>query len=167
MASDLLLRLAGGPARVTAYVRGLGIRDMDIATSERQMSADPSRRTQYGNFSTPRAAVALLTALYRGPGLSNDARTLLLRHMTDSVPGAKRLKGLLPPGTIVAHKTGTDATVNGMTRATNDIGIVTLPNGRHMAIAVLLTQARGSDAARDSVIARASRAAYDALSSLP
>jgi len=35
--------------------------------------------------------------------------------MTESIPGAKRLKGELPAGTVVAHKTGTGGTRNGIT----------------------------------------------------
>ena len=54
-ASDVLLRIAGGFPRVTAYLRGLGIRDMVVATTEREMSRDPM--AQYRNYSTPRAAV--------------------------------------------------------------------------------------------------------------
>ena len=34
--------------------------------------------------------------------------------MTESIPGAKRLKGELPAGTVVAHKTGTGGTRNGI-----------------------------------------------------
>jgi hypothetical protein len=44
--------------------------------------------------------------------------------MTESIPGAKRLKGELPAGTVVAHKTGTGGTRNGITSPTNDIGII-------------------------------------------
>ena len=48
-----------------------------------------------------------------------------------------------------------------MRRRHTDVGATLL------LFAVLLTNARGSDAARASVIARASRAAYDVLSSAP
>lgn len=57
--------------------------------------------------------------------------------MTETSTGLKRLKGLLPDGTVVAHKTGTSSTVNGVTAATNDVELVTLPNGQHLAIASL------------------------------
>jgi beta-lactamase class A len=162
VASDILYRLAGGGARITAYLRGLGVRDMDVVATERDMFRDRTRMTQYRNFSTPRAAVTLLRALYQGRGLSAEARTLLLRDMTDSVPGAKRLKGLLPPGTPIAHKTGTDRTFTGLTRATNDIGIITLPDGRHLAIAVFVKDSTADEATRERVIADAARASFEA-----
>ena len=49
----------------------------------------------------------------------------------------------------------------GVTAATNDIGIMTLPDGRHLAVAVFLTDSRGDDAARDKIIARVGRAAWE------
>ena len=61
----------------------------------------------------------------------------------------------------MAHKTGSSGTVNGLTRATNDAGIVTLPDGRHMAIAVLVSDSAADDVTRDTVIAKISRAAWD------
>lgn len=161
VASDVLLRLAGGGSRVTAYLREIGIRDMDVVTSEREMFNDRTRMTQYRNSSTPRAAVALLRALYAGRGVSPAARDLLLKDMTDSIPGAKRLKGLLPPGTPVAHKTGTDGTFGGLTRATNDIGIITLPDGRHLAIAVFVKDSTADETVRERTIAMAARASFD------
>ena len=59
--------------------------------------------------------------------------------MIETPVGLKRTKGLLPHGTGVAHKTGTSSTVNGVTAATNDVGLVTLLNGQHIAIAVFVS----------------------------
>ncbi len=42
----------------------------------------------------------------------------------------------MPRGTRVAHKTGTSGTANGIAAATNDIGLVTLPDGGTLAVAV-------------------------------
>jgi beta-lactamase class A len=158
-ASDVLLRIAGGSPRVTAYLRGLGIRDMVVATTERAMSQDPM--AQYRNYSTPRAAVDLLKALHAGRGVSPDARALLLQDLADSTPGPLRIKGLLPHGTVVAHKTGTDSTRDGKTAATNDIGIVTLPDGRHLALAVFVKDSTAAQAEREGAIARTAKAAWD------
>ena len=84
--------------------------------------------------------------------------------MTESKPGAKRLKGLLPRGTVIAHKTGTSGTENGMTAATNDIGIITLPSGRHLAIAVFVSDSPADEATREGVIARIAKAVFDSVS---
>src|SRR4029077_2374180 len=110
------------------------------------------------------AAVALLRALNERRGLSETTQTLLLKFMIESTPGAKRLKGLLPPGTIVAHKTGTSGTENGITAATNDIGIITLPNGRHVAVAVFVSDSPADEATREGVIAKVAKAIWEKFS---
>ena len=158
-ASDVLLRIGGGPPRVTAYLRGLGIRDMVVATTEREMSRDPT--AQYRNYSTPRAAVDLLKALHAGRGLSPAARELLLQDLANSIPGPLRIKGLLPRGTVVAHKPGTDRTRDGKTAATNDIGIVSLPDGRHLALAVFVKDSTAAQVEREAAIAKTAKAAWD------
>jgi len=160
VASDALYKLAGGGPRVTAYLRGIGIRDMAVVATERDMSHD--EQVQYRNYATPCAAVGLLRALDAGRGVSPAARDLLLKDLTDSVPGPKRIKGQLPPGTPVAHKTGTDGTRNGLTRATNDIGIITLPDGRHLAVAVFVKDSTADETTRERTIATAARLAFDA-----
>ena len=61
------------------------------------------------------------------------------------------------------HKSGTAATSHGFTAATNDIGLISLPGGRRLAIAVFVTDSRANEEKRNSVIARIARAAYDAV----
>jgi len=152
-ASDVLLRLIGGPDRVTAYLRTLGVNDVVVATTEMEMSREV--HVQYRNWSTPEAMVQLLTKL------TPEHDALLLKWMTESTPGAKRLKGRLPAGTVVAHKTGTSGTEGGLTRATNDVGLVTLPDGRHLAIAVFVSDSPADTATREDVIAKMARVAWD------
>jgi beta-lactamase class A len=158
-ASDVLMRLAGGPGRIERYVRDLGVEGVAIATTEAAMAR--GREVQYRNWSTPDSMVDLLAAFQHGRGLSSSSRALMLQWMTETNPGPGRIKGLLPPGTVVAHKTGTSGTENGFTPATNDVGLVTLPDGRHLAIAVFVSDSRGDTAAREGVIAKISRAAWD------
>jgi beta-lactamase class A len=158
-ASDVLLRLAGGSERVTAYLKGLGITGVMVATSEMEMSKD--EMVQYRNWATPNAMTGLLSTFQKGAGLSPESRQLLMQWMTETSTGPKRLKGRLPEGTVVAHKTGTSGTREGLTRATNDVGLITLPDGRHLAMAVFVSDSRASEAAREGVIANLARAAWD------
>ncbi len=160
-ASDVLLRLCGGPASVTSYLRGLGISGIAVATSELEMSRGPM--VQYRNWATPDSMVDLLRAFHAGRGLSPASHSLLEDFMAQSTPGPKRIKGLLPLGTRVAHKTGTSGTDGALTRATNDVGIVTLPNGRHLAIAVFVSDSSASLELREETIAKIARAAWDVL----
>jgi len=123
------------------------------------------RETQYRNWATPKGALALLVALQSQRKLSRESQALLLKLMTESIPGTKRLKGELPAGTLVAHKTGTGGMRDGITSATNDIGIITLPNGMHLAVAVFVSDSSADEATRESVIARLAKAAWDWASS--
>ncbi len=158
-ACDLLLRLVGDPKTVTQYLRGLGINDIVVANTEQELRQNPA--VQYRNDATPDAAVVLLRTFHEGKGLSKLSQALLRRLMTETSTGKKRIKGLLPKETVVAHKTGTSATVNGVTAATNDVGLVTLPNGRHLAIAVFVADSTANSAIREEAIAKVTRAVWD------
>jgi beta-lactamase class A len=103
----------------------------------------------------------MLRLISDGSALAPEHTQLLLKWMRDTPHGAHQLKGDLPAKTIVMHKTGSSGTVNGMTAATNDIGLITLPDGRRLAIAVFVTDSSAEDATRDGVIARIAKAAYD------
>ncbi|SKD10332.1 beta-lactamase class A [Chitinophaga ginsengisegetis] len=158
-ACDVLLRLLGGTAKANAYVHSLGVKQLAISTTEKVQV--PSEMIQYKNWSTPMAMTQLLKIFYQEPVLSDSSKNYLMHLMVTSRPGAKRLKGLLPAGTVVAHKTGTSWTTDGLTRATNDVGIITLPNGHHLAITVFVSDAKASEEEREGAIAKIAKAAYD------
>jgi beta-lactamase class A len=80
--------------------------------------------------------------------------------MADSQTGLDQLRAGLPPGTMLAHKTGHSGTHGGVTAATNDIGLVMLPDGRRLAIAVYVTDSRADETTRQRVIALIARAVY-------
>jgi hypothetical protein len=50
--------------------------------------------------------------------------------------------------------------------ATNDIGIITLPDGRHLAVAAFVSDSAANDDTRDAIIARLAKAAWDRAQSL-
>lgn len=158
-ACDMLLRLIGEPKVVTQYVQSLGVNNIVVANTEKELAQD--KAVQYRNYATPDATVALLRAFHEGQGLSESSQALLRRLMIGTSTGLKRIKGMLPTGTVVAHKTGTSSTVDGVTVATNDVGLVTLPNGHHLAIAIFVSDAKADIAAREAAIAKISRAVWD------
>jgi beta-lactamase class A len=102
---------------------------------------------------TPRGALSFLYALHDGQLLKPASRALLVQIMTETPTGANRLKGGFPKGSQLTHKTGTARTDLGVNPAVNDIGIVTLPDGRRYAVAVFLSGSVMDDADRDAVIA--------------
>ena len=158
-ASDALLKLIGGSEAVIKYLDALKIKQVVVANYEREMHADS--KLQYRNYATPQAAVKLLRALNERRGISPDSQARLLKFMIESPTGRKRLKALLPADAIVAHKTGTSGTRNNLTAATNDIGIITLPNGKHLAIAVFVADSAADETTRERTIAEITRAAWD------
>ncbi|MEJ7576852.1 MAG: class A beta-lactamase, subclass A2 [Pyrinomonadaceae bacterium] len=160
-ASDVLLKLVGGAEVVSKFLNELKVTEIVVANTEKEIGQD--RETQYRNWASPQGAIALLRALHERRRLSEQSQALLLKLMIESPTGPKRLKGLLPANTIVAHKTGTSGTVNGVTAATNDIGLVTLPNGQHLAIAVFVAVSPADSTTREGVIARITRAVYDEI----
>ncbi len=82
--------------------------------------------------------------------------------MAGTTTGINRLKGLLPSGTYVAHKTGSsDTNAKGLSPATNDVGIIRLPNGNEVEIAVMITDSYENEAHRDLLIAQVAKVVWD------
>ena len=159
-ACDILLKLIDGPQRVQAYMLQLHIRGIAVRASEADMAS--SWELQYVNWCKPKEMTMLLDQFYTGKILSKSNTDFLYKLMTETSTGPKRLKGLLPAGTTVAHKTGTSPTnAEGLTPATNDVGIITLPNGEHMAIAVFVCNSTNDEQTREGVIAKIAKAAWD------
>lgn len=159
-ASDVLMRLVGGPNVIMDYLKSFGVMGIIVANTEKEIGSDQA--VQYRNWAKPNEVVELLTALQNGMGLSASSRNLLLRLMTETETGLNRLKGRLPAGTVVAHKTGTSGTTDGVTAATNDVGLITLPSGRHIAIAVFVSDAKADQTTREEVIAKIAQTVWDA-----
>jgi beta-lactamase class A len=189
-ATDVCLRLAGGPEAVTARMREIGISGIDVNRSTARLIADWVGITQVvaetewspalfqklaeavkpeenkaaaarfeadpRDTATPEAMVTLLGRIHRKDLLKPESAELLLDIMRRCRTGEARLKGLLPLGTEVAHKTGT------IGRTANDVGIVTLPDDAgHVAIAVFVKSSDKEPAARERVIAEVARAVHD------
>lgn len=158
-AEQILIRLVGGPIAVEKYVHSLGVSAIQVRYSERDLDRDES--LQYQDWIEPAAAVQLLELLVENSPLSRPATEFLLKVMADSRTGVNQLRAGLPPGTTFAHKTGHSGTHGGVTAATNDIGLITLPDGRKLALAVYVTDSRVDDSTRERVMARIAEAAYE------
>ncbi len=158
-AAEVLIRIVGGPSVVQGYIRSLGIAAFQLQDSEKGLDRDPT--AQYRNWIEPAAAVQLLERLVTDPPLSPAANAFLVQTLTASVTGPGRLRAGLPAGAVLAHKTGTSGVRGGIAAATNDIGLITLPDGRKLAIAVFVTDSRADQAMRESVIARIAHSAYE------
>ena len=156
-AADMLLRLAGGAKVVGDYIASLGVTGFHLVDGEHALHREHS--LQYRNWFEAQGAVRLLRAISHHPPMTAEHTRLLLAWMRSS--RASRLALDLPAGTTVAHKAGSSDVDNGIAGATNDIGLITLPDGRQLAIAVFVTDSTADEATRSQVIARIGRAVYD------
>ena len=162
-ACDILFSLVGGTKVANRYVDSIGVKGINIVATEAEMKTGWD--VQYTNWSEPKAMLQLLRVFYNGKVLQKESNDLLMQLMTESVNSDKRIKGLLPTGTVVAHKTGTSNTNDqGLTAGTNDIGIVTLPDGRHFAIVVFVSDYKGGVDRGEKLIAEIAKLAWDYFS---
>lgn len=105
--------------------------------------------------STPAGMAALLQSIWAGKALKPETTAVLKAILLDCRTGQARLKGLLPGGTPVAHKTGSVDDV------ANDVGVVTLPAGKGEVVVAVFVKSARSDAEKDRTIAQLARAVHD------
>ncbi|HEX5870343.1 MAG TPA: class A beta-lactamase [Longimicrobium sp.] len=188
-ATDALMKLAGGPLAVMAHLRARGVEGMRVDRYEGQVYLDyngvteapppvewtpqrvrggidsvPAAQKQAArerffadvrDTSTPDAMATLLAQLQRGEGISPASRGFLLDAMRRSPTGTRRIRAGVPRGVEVADKTGT------IGRTTNDVALVTLPDGKHLALAVFVRNSARTNEQVEPSIAAAARAVYE------
>ncbi|HEV7766876.1 MAG TPA: class A beta-lactamase [Thermoanaerobaculia bacterium] len=165
-ASDATVRLLGGPAAIQKVMNTLGVPGIRIDREERTIAKhldEPNGRKNYASdvrdSSTPDEMAKLLVAFFhRRNGLSKASHDLLMQWMIDTPTGVRRIKAVVPKGSVVAHKTGS------MPGTVNDVGIVTAPDGKdHVVIVVLSKAGTSEEKLREDDVAAAAKAAYAAL----
>ncbi len=166
-ASDNTLALLGGPAAVAKRMKELGVPGIRIDRPEKTIAQhlrEPGGRAAYASdvrdTATPDDMAALLVAFWnRRDGLSKASHDLLMHWMIATPTGARRIKAVMPNGSVVAHKTGT------MPGTVNDAAIVTSPDGRnHYVIVVFSKAGRSPEKMREDDVAAAAKAAFRTLS---
>lgn len=156
LACDKLFTLFS-PHEVDSFFHGLRYTDMGIGTNY----ADITDSTISKNWSTPECMAQVLADFANGSMLSDSSTQFLLKVMTETTNPANRLKGQLPATAVVAHKTGTMSVIDSVIPAFNDVGIVTLPNGKRYAIAVFVNDSKEDEATSAEAIARISLAVWN------
>lgn len=188
-ATDLCLRLAGGPAQVNATMNRIGVNGVRVdrptsvlisdwlgvkwpeeaefprkafAEMEKTLNEESMKISSKAfdsdprDTSTPDGMAALLQKIFNEPILKPDSKALLIDIMMRCETGQARLKGALPPGTAVRHKTGTI----GMT--TNDVGIISLPgDAGHLIVAAFVKSSEKPISDRETAIAQVTRMLHD------
>ena len=159
IACDILFKLAGGTESVDKYIHGLGISGIAIKATEHEMRA--GWKIQYTNWSKPMQMSRLLEGLYQQKYLSDSSNTFLMKLMIESANDPARIKALLPEGTIVAHKTGTSDQRGKIYDACNDVGIIFLPDGTHVALSIFVSKSEEDYDTTRKLIAEISKAVFD------
>lgn len=156
-ATDLLMVSLGGPAAIDAWLRTHSLAGIRVDRTIAQLLRARRDLRDVRDSSTPNAMLGLLRLIDSGAALKPQSRYLLLDMMRRCATGSNRIRGILPPGATVEHKTGT------LSGYTGDVGFLTTPTGRRIAVAFF---ARGGSN-RPAVIATAARAIYDGLGAEP
>ncbi|MDP1617419.1 serine hydrolase [Phenylobacterium sp.] len=110
---------------------------------------------------SPQAVVAALHRLQAGELLSPQSTGHLLGLMGASQTGPKRLGGGLAEGWRLAHKTGTGQVMGARATGYNDVGLLTAPDGRTYAVAVLIADTEAPIPERQALMQAVTRAVIE------
>ncbi|KVN99187.1 class A beta-lactamase [Burkholderia ubonensis] len=155
-AANLLMKLLGGPAAVTAFARSIG--DDTFRLDRWEPELNTALPGDARDTTTPAAMAASLRALALGDALPAPQRAQFAQWLRGNKTGDKRIRAGVPTGWQVGDKTGT-----GDYGTTNDIGVL-WPRARGpIVLTVYYTQARADAKRKDDVIAAATRIAIAAL----
>ena len=160
-AADKLCALLGGPAAAERALVARGVSGISISLDERGMAAvakkdRASLEEGAQNGTTPDAMATLFARLFRNELLSRPSTDRILDSMRRCATSGRRLRAGVPKGTEVFDKTGT------MGACANDAGILTLPDGSHLVVAVFTRGGRDT-AAREEAIASVALGAWGAV----
>lgn len=154
--TDVLLRLVGGTETVENFLNN---NQIVIKNNEAAMHIDWD--SQFVNTATPLAYTNLLKEFDEGKILNKEHTLWLYNAMAASKTGTARLKGKLP-NVVIAQRSGSSFTNDaGVTGATNNVGIIELPNGEKIYISVFIRNTTSNSQTSDALIADIAKIAYD------
>ena len=136
-ACELLFKYCGKPKAVEEYMRGLGFRDINIRMTEEQLQKNPTKAIE--NSSTPDEMARLFEWFYHHKD-DNQYLTFIWKAMADCSTGLKRIPAAIPADARIVHKTGTGFPSAEGLQDMNDAGIILMPDGNHVIIAVFATR---------------------------
>lgn len=155
-ASNLLIKILGGPMSVTAYARSIGNHEFRLDRWETELNTslpDDPRDTV-----TPAAMAQSLLKLTTGDALSKTEQKQLNDWMRGNTTGAKRIRAGVPDDWIVGDKTG-----SGAYGVTNDIAVLWPPGRQPIVLAIYYRQEDPEAKWQDEIIAQATRIVREAF----
>ena len=128
----------------------------DAVPEREHMAARRAETRSLKDTATPDEMTKLVALVWKKE-LFSPARAEFLNGVLERCQtGKARIKGMLPQGTPVAHKTGTLGGV------ANDTGVITLPNGGgHIVLSVFTKGAALPQDTAEKAIAEVARTVYD------
>jgi len=139
--------------------------DLDVLKQALQARSDGQKRAAFMAYladprdrGSPEAMTAFLQQLASGKLVSKAAAAHLMTVLSQTRTFPTRLKAGLLPGWSIAHKTGTGGTLDGITSAANDVGVLTAPDGSRITVAVFVSRTAKSDVEQDALMASLARA---------
>ena len=155
-AANLLLKVLGGPAAVTAFARRIGDTTFRLDRTEPELNTaipgDPRDTT------TPAAMSDTVQRLALGDALGAPQREQMREWLLGNTTSTERFLAGVPKGWRVGDKTGA-----GSYGSTNDVGVLWPPSGAPLVLSVYLTFPDKDAKGRNDVVASATRIAVKAL----
>lgn len=155
-ASNLLMKLLGGPEVVTTFARLIGDHQFQLDRWETALNSSiPGDRR---DTSTPRAMGLSLQRLALGDALEPHLQLQLRVWLQGNTTGAARIRAGVPADWQVGDKTGT-----GDYGTANDLALLWSPRRAPVIVAIYTTQGEKDAKARNDVIALAAQIVVDGL----
>ncbi len=145
-----------------AWTKDMWDKLYDAVPEREHMRARRAEMLDPRDTATPDDMTRLLVHVWKKDLFTPVNAEELLGMMERCQTGKARIKGMLPQGTDVAHKTGTLGGV------ANDVGVITLPGDLgHVAISVFTKSSTWPEDAAEKAVAEVSRTIYDYFVLIP
>lgn len=158
LACDGLFNFIGGTSKANNFIYKSGFPNIQLIYTELEKAE--SAPNMFYNSAIPSEMSLLLKSFFECKIVGKESRDYLLNYMINDSTSSKRLRGLLP-NTKIAHKTGTGYSTDTNIEACNDVGIVYMPNGKHLAISVFVMNSKETYENTEHIIASIAKMVYD------
>lgn len=161
-ASNLMFESIASVEETDSFIRtATGLNNFKLTYTEGEMKSDHNRSLE--NCSSPLDCALLISKVFTDSLVSDSKQQMIQNALLGCITGQDRIAAPLigHQGINVAHKTGSGyRNSRGELMAHNDVGMVFLPDGRHYAIAVLVTDFPGTEEEAARYIAKISEIAF-------
>ena len=166
-ATDLVLQAIGDPSDVQNVLNNYKVAGFTIRKTQADLYQDALDKRTFAkggdNAGTPDGLAALLLGTSELKYLSLDSNTEFVLDLSQSHVGDTRLRSGFPAHTVFAHKTGSTDAYDGTADATNDAGLLLLPDGHRIAIVAMLSESTADTPTREALLASIGKAVYTAF----